>query len=522
MPNFGIDAAKPDSLLKTSPDYDAMAPYWGKVADIEAGVERLRQPSVRKKYLPPFPAEEADNYSYRASNSVLTDIFGDVCSSLAAKPFTKEAGLYDETPPPQMQAIVEDVTRSGDHLHSFAQAVFFNGIAYGLDWVLVDHTAMPKGATLADELRVGSRPYMVRIPARDMLQVKSAVTAQGEVFTFARVNESYQDDDGNTVERVRLLIRDDLGNDEYGQPRFEVWEKKGDELQLVQEGDMSLDVIPLIAFYTGRREPGTWRFTLPMSRVINLQIEHYQAQTNLKMAKEETCFPVWVAQGIRPPKDGSDRLGIGSSTILYAPMSDDGKYGDWKREEPAATSLEFLSKEADKIENNMRELGRLPLTANSAGITAISAQMSSERSNSAAQSWVFTLKDVLEQCFDWCAEWMGLEYHSEVKIDTDFAISSTDSTEPALLKAMAMPDSGQPPTMSMDTLYNELKRRGIVAPEVMVDGEKEKLIEEAQYRQKLFELYPQAQPATASQSRPDRRTGEPESIPDTGVEGDVA
>lgn len=477
-----------------------MSPYWTKVDDVTAGVDRLRMLSW--KYLPRFPDEDEAGYRYRVENSVLTDIFGDIVGALASKPFTKEAGLYDDDPPPEFVKLVEDVDRSGDHLHVFAQAVFHDAIAYGLDWIMVDHTRLPEGATLADERRMGARPYLVRIAARDMLWVKSGMTPAGEAIIFAKINESYVDDDGNTVVKVRVLHRDaihaayrDDGTPvgdpiDYGPPRFEVWEERdGAEASLVDSGPITLDVIPLIPFCTGRRIPGTWRFTLPMKPIIELQIEHYQADTNLKVAKQQTCFPMLVARGIAPPK-GDTKIPVGPKTVLYAPMGADGKFGDWKSLEPSTESLRFLASEVKQIEMNMRELGRMPLTADSAGITAIAAQMASERSNSAAQSWVFTLKDTLERAFDLMAKWMGSDYKAEVRIDTDFAVSLTEATEPALLKSMTMPDSGQAPVMSIETFYSELRRRGIIAPEITVALEKQRLEDEATFRRKIAEEYP--------------------------------
>ena len=521
MANFGLKqfGAASDSLLTTSADYDAMRPYWDLVDDISEGVQALR--AKKSVYLPQFPSEKDENYLYRNKNSVLTDIFGDVVGTLAAKPFTKEAGLYDDAPPANFQALVEDIDRSGDHLHVFAQSVFYNGISHGLDWIMVDHTALPAGATLADERRAGSRPYFVRIPAKDMLWVESAMTSQGEVFTFVKINESYVAEDKTIVERIRVLSRDRLESGEYGPPKYTIYESKdGAEAEIVDEGPITLPVIPLVAFYTGRRIPGTWRFTMPMKPVAVLQIEHYQAQTNLKLAKEQTCFPMLVGQGLSPPKDKNAELMVGPAGVLYAPMTADGKHGEWTWMEPSTESLAFLAKELSTMEGTMRELGRMPLAANSAGITNVAAQMASERSNSAAQSWVFSLKNVMERALGWCGEWMGSDYKPEVRIDTDFAIELTAATEPALLRGMAMPDSGQRPIMSMSTYYNELKRRGIIAPEVNAEKEKALLLEEAAFKQAMVDKYPDANPVSGGTTKvpaqADRRVGEPPIIPDTG------
>src|SRR5690606_14640582 len=178
------------NMLETSSDYSEMMPYWQKVADITAGVEALRK--AQKTYLPQFPNESESNYDYRNSNSKFTDIFSDIIESLAAKPFSREAGLANDSAPESIKTFVEDVDRAGNHLHVFAQDVFYAGIANAIDWILVDHTRLPAGSTLADERRMGARPYWVRIPAVDMLEAYSTMHGGKEIFYRVKINETYK------------------------------------------------------------------------------------------------------------------------------------------------------------------------------------------------------------------------------------------------------------------------------------------------------------------------------------------
>ena len=90
--------------LEPSADYLAMKPYWDKVDAITAGVEAMRARSA--SYLPSFPNESRENYAYRVQSSRLTDIFSDITESLAAKPFTREVGLADDSAPAQIDLII--------------------------------------------------------------------------------------------------------------------------------------------------------------------------------------------------------------------------------------------------------------------------------------------------------------------------------------------------------------------------------------------------------------------------------
>jgi hypothetical protein len=144
-----------------SSDFKAMQPYWLKVKAMLGGVDALR--AAGEMYLPKFPGERQPNYDYRLKNSRFTNIFGDVCENLASKPFAKKAALSDKASQ-QLKDFSEDVDGLNNNLHVFASGVFFAGVSDALTWVLVDHTKVPTGATVAEEKEYGARPYWVHIP----------------------------------------------------------------------------------------------------------------------------------------------------------------------------------------------------------------------------------------------------------------------------------------------------------------------------------------------------------------------
>lgn len=468
--------------LATSADYQAMLPYWTKVAAIRGGVSAMRDGG--KLFLPQFPNETATNYTYRLENSKFTDIYSDIIENLASKPFSKEVSLANDTVPEIIKTVVEDTDGAGNHLHVFADAVFFHGIHNAIDWVLIDYPPVPQGATLADEKRMGARPYWVRIPALDMLWVESAIINGKEEFVYAKIFEpvTRRDAAGNekTVERVRVLIRDELEGGQYGPARYEIWEKTtGTNTGWTKEdeGPISIGVIALVPFFTGRRDGSTWRIRPPMRNVADLQIEHYQQETNLKSAKELTAFPMLAGNGISPPVDEHGKpiiAPIGPSVVLYAPPNGDGSsHGQWQFIEPSATSLKFLSEEIDKTEKQMRELGRQPLTAGTSGITQVAAAFASQKSASAVQAWAFMLKDCLERAFVFTSMWINVKLEPTVYVNTDFAIELGEDKAPETL--LTMNERGK---LSTQTLWQEFKRRNILSPEFDAEIEEERILAE--------------------------------------------
>ncbi|MCO4316333.1 DUF4055 domain-containing protein [Phyllobacterium sp. 21LDTY02-6] len=455
-------------------DYLAMSPYWCMVETMLEGAQAMR--AAGKAYLPQFPNETETNYEYRRKNAKFTNVFRDLVEGLAAKPFAKQVDLVEKSASPAIKSFVEDVDGAGNHLHVFAGDVFFNGIASAIDWMLVDHTAVPTGISATDERRMGARPYWVRIPATRMKWVESAMIEGKEQFVYAAIHEPTtvrKGFDEVTIDRMRLLIRDRADDGSYGPARFEIWEataaKVGSKSTSVnwvmkENGPISIGVIALVPFMTGRRKEGTWQLLPPMKDAAYLQVEHYQQETNLKSAKELTAFPMLAGNGISPPLDSNGQpviAPIGPSVVLYAPMGGQGQqHGEWKFIEPTAASLKFLAEEVDKTEQQLRELGRQPLTAQTGNLTVVTTAFAAQKGNSAVQAWALNLKDALEQALRFTCLWLKDATQPEVTVYTDFDVE-TDSVEG--MKVVL--DMKKESLISRVAAINEAKRRNILAPE---------------------------------------------------------
>jgi hypothetical protein len=475
-----------DALDSVSSDYAVMLPYWERVGHILGGTQAMRDNAHGKhgngcnSYLPKFPNESDEDYRYRRENARFTGIFADILGDLASKPFTKEVGLVEESP--AFDPIVENIDRQGSHLHVFAGTVFRNALANGIDWILVDHTKLPSGATMADERALKAGPYWVRVPALALKAVYSAQIDGAEQVVYARIDESRIEWDGTQevkVERVRVLKRDPLIDESgnrigYAPAVFEVYERNATEQsaawQLVDEGPITIGVVPMVPLVLGDRERG-WVIRPPLRDIVDLQIEHFQEQTNLKNAKEATAFPMFAGNGVTPPVTGT-KMSFGPRAVLFSPMNDQGQFGTWDVVEIGASSLQFLSSEIDKIESCMRELGRQPLVEGTAGMTQATAMLSSQKASSTAQAWAMLLKDALEQAFVFTAKWLNQPAPS-VFVDTDFAVELGADTAPALL--LKANESGK---ISNKTLLSEWKRRGLLSQEFDADEDAAQILDE--------------------------------------------
>lgn len=510
----------------TSSDYDAMRPYWTLVDDILGGTESMRgatqggsgwrtsviqaaagedgykravvtNGAADNPYLPQFPNEAVADYRYRVANAPFTNVFGDILSNLAAKPFAEEVQL-DDGAADSFKTLVEDIDGRGNNLHRFAGDTFYAGAGYAIDWIFVEFSkARPRAdggpLTQAEEKAQGLRPYWLHIAATDMYAVYSEKVRGKEIFTHARWRECITRRDGFAevvVERVRVLDREPILDKDgrvvdYAPATFKVYERKASkrgarpstQWDVVDQGTISIGEIALAPFITGRRIGGSWRFVPVLRDAAYTQIEHFQAETGLKSIKELTAFPMLAGNGVQPQiKDGSPQpVPVGARAVLYAPPygGDSTGHGEWTFIEPSAESLKFLADEVDRIEKQLRELGRQPLTAQSGNLTVVTTAFAAQKGNSAVQQWALNLKDALEQALVFTAKWLKISEAPEVRVFTDFALEIGDDKGPATLT-----EARKNGDLSQRTYWSELQRRNILSADFDADEEEKALEDE--------------------------------------------
>lgn len=469
---------KPDAR---SSDFEAMLPYWNMVETILDGTPAMR--AAGEKYLPTFPKEIPTDYDYRLKNAKFTNIYRDIVESLAAKPFSKRMTIIDDNVTESVTDLIDDIDGRGNSLHSFAASMMFHGINDAIDWVFVDKPPVPEGASRADENEIGARPYWVHIHAKNMLAVYSAVINGKEEFIHARILEKGKARVGfeeKEVERVRILNRELLKDGSYAPATFAVWENKKnattqkDEWVKIQDGPIAIGVIAIVPFIAGRRKSGSWQIVPPMHDAAFLQIEHYQQETNLKSAKEQACFPMLVGNGTLHPVDEEGKpvdIVTGPKTVLISPPNTEGQSGSWVFIEPSASSLKFLASEIEVTEQQLRELGRQPLTAQTGNLTVITTAFAASKANTIIQAWVLNLKDTIEQALGLTCLWLADTCEPKVDIFTDFSVDMESDKAPDFILA-----AHERNVISRKALIAEAKRRNYLSAEYDADADLEELL----------------------------------------------
>ena len=454
------------NLLKRSPDIETMVPYWEKVSDILEGTQAIKNGGV--KYLPKFPDENINDYEFRLTVSKFTNIYRDVTEGLASKPFQDEISLLGaEKRPKELIDFAEDVDGFGSNLTTFAALTFFNAINYGIDWIFVDYPTVqnPDNVTIAEAKQRNLKPFWVHILGKNVLDVK-------QIITYFRCQEPGY---GDEPMHVREFIETENGIE--WKLYVKITNDKGeDEFIVVEEGMLSVDFIPVVPFITGRRDGNSFKIYPPLSDAADLQITLYRNESALEYIKVLACFPMLATDGTKPPKgtDGKPKkLRTGPNTVMYGVEKSNGDGGTWHYVEPQANSLEFLQKNIDKTKNDLRELGRQPLTALSTQLTTVTTSIAAGKAKSAVTAWAYGLKDALENALMITMKWMGIDYEPEINVYTGFDNVLDDGSDiEELGKARERGD------ISVETYWDELKRRKILSPEFDIEEERKRLLDE--------------------------------------------
>lgn len=353
---------------------------------------------------------------------------------------------------------------------------------------MVDYTSDgPPYATKAEEKALGVRPLWRRYSAESVLAVHSVQIEGKEQFVHVRLAENFTKREGFKEvkrDRVRVLDREDLGNDMYGLPTYQVWEKQEGstdsqkEEWVSMEGPTPLTIpeIPLVPFFTGRRKGTSWMMHPPMKDAADLQIELYEQESGLKYIKILSAFPMLAGNGVAPATDAEGKpqpINVSPHTVLYAPPSVSGPSGSWKFIEPSAANLKFLSGDVKDTILQLRELGRQPLTAQSGNLTVITSKVVADKGNSAIQAWALNLKAALEQALKSTAMWLKDDSKPVVAIDTEFDLSWGD--DDTFGHVSDMRKEGE---ISREALVHEAKRRKILDADYDPEGDFEKILAE--------------------------------------------
>jgi hypothetical protein len=385
-------------------------------------------------------------------------------SAVFAKPVT----MGDDVPT-ELEYLEEDCDRCGNHLNVFARKVFEDAVPFGLSYILVDMPpALPAGATLADERALRQEPYFVHLKAESVIGWRYEMVGGSLVLKQLRFFEDVDKPVGQfgtkSVKRVKVL--------EPG--KWTAYEQNAkNEWVQTEEGTTTLDVVPVVVYYTGYEGPMC--VNPPLDDLAHLNVQHWQSASDQRHILHVARVPLLFGAGLSVGTEGE--IVIGPDNLIKGPMGATLTYVEHN-----GSAITSGKEDLADLEDKMRLLGLEPLAPKSGNPTATGRVIDSVENASLLQQWAIGLGDAIEKAMALAAKWKGMDVEEagSVEVNMDLAFSLRDAQDlQTLLQARL---NGE---ITRDTFWKELQRRGVLSE--TFDAEAEALAVEEEAAKKLEE-----------------------------------
>lgn len=443
---------KIDPIAKQSSIVEKMAQSWPLIKTLIGGTGAIRE--AGREYLPQWPNESNDSYNNRLNTATLHPAFKRTVKVLASKPFSKNI-KYNDDIPERIKVWLDDVDLQGNNLHAFISSLFEECIAYSVSGVLVDYpTVNNTSMKLADEKASGLRPYFVRYHPWNILGWRTERANGYDRLIQLRLREIKVIPDGEygekSVEQIRVLTPG----------AWELHQKNDkDEWFVIDSGVSTLKEIPFVMFYGNRT--GFMTGEPPLLELAYQNVEHYQSCSDQQTILHVSRVPILTMIGANEDSD----VTVGAASAVKLPIGSDMKFVEHSGAAISAGRQSIID-----LEERMRQTGAELLLLKPGHVTATEIQSDDEGNKCDLQRATENAEDSINQCLQFMADWVGESTGGSVDLFKDFgAASLTDASAQLLL---TMSTSGK---LSDMTLISELKRRGILSPDLDFEAEKELL-----------------------------------------------
>jgi hypothetical protein len=437
-------------VRKTTAAVDAMAVSWGLIDALMGGTAAMR--TAGKQFLPQWPAEEPESFRARLATATLFPAYERTVAVMTGKPFSKQVTIGEDVPK-RLVDWCENIDLQGRNLHAFAADLCVEALAYGFCGILVDYPQAAGVRTIADEQKAGARPYFVHIAHDAILGWQTERVGGSTRLSQLRILEAVEEADGEfkvkQIEQVRVL--------EPG--KWAVWRKvtqdDQDSWALHENGTTTLKVIPFVPIYGKRKD-----FMIglpPMLELAYQNVEHWQSKSDQQTILHVARVPVMFGKEL-----GNTPVAVGANVLISATSKD----ADLKYVEHSGKAIEAGRVSILDLEDRMRQTGAELLVIKPGNSTTVQVMAENEQGMCDLQRIMQTLENGLDQALSFMGMWVGEAKAGHVSIYRDFGAATLAEASADLLHKMKGDGS-----LSGQTLLAELKRRGILSPDLDIDEE---------------------------------------------------
>jgi len=445
-----------DTVAKQTDAMAAMVQAGAKGRALMSGTAGMRKEGTR--YLPKFKAEAEDDYQSRLHSSWLFNALRKTIKDMTGRVFDSPIEIQDA--PQQIINMAEDIDMQGRDLSVFAAEVFKDAFVPGVSYIMVEAPRRNADTTRAEAAAQGLRPYLVHLRVEDVLGFQAGLFGNVLALSQLRIMESVTEPDPKDefsqieVEQVRVLDRlpDGVQVRLYREDSKKHW-------ALVDEYTTEAPEITVIPFYAQRT--GFFTGEPVLEDLTDVNIAHWQSQSDQRNILHFARVPILFASG----RGDDEPLTISAGTAVTS--RDPAATLQWV--EHSGKAIDAGRQDLKDLEFQMQTLGLQLLVARAQSATGAALDAIKETSTLAMMA--DSLKDALEQALQWMAFYAGLgEVSITVNVNKEFGVTMMTPQEVlAMQKDVAMG------YLTLETYFEERKRRGVLRPDLDTAAELDRL-----------------------------------------------
>lgn len=445
--------------------YQATADLRTTFSDVIGGTAALR--AKYKKYLPQFPLEHDDDYKARWGAATMLNVTRKTRETLCGLVFQKPLTLSEDVPK-EIVDLCENIDNQGNNLDTFARRVFedsFDGWA-----VIVTDTPKTKASDLAEEKRLGLRPYCRSYRAADVINWDYSVDpiSQKQVLTLIVFREVVSKANGAMFKR-EYVSQYRVYHIKDNKVFWQLWEEQKNskgETEIVQvtkdTAIEKLDVIPVAVIGELGDPP-------PLMDLAYKNLEHAQTYSDYKAIIHKTCVPIPYTTGLDKADAGE---AISGAMMWHLPES-----GSMGFAEVTGGSIEATRTSLEDNKVDMSWLGLQMLMPKPQGGNATATEVVSDtiQDTSELQTRANQLKDALELTFGFIAQYMGKGKDMGGSIELGCSWQQMVLTPQEIQVLSSTVADGN---LSLESFLWHLERSGKLPPDITAEDELKRITDE--------------------------------------------
>ena len=477
QPNVATGGAQAfNKVGEYSAEQSAKIEHLGPVFDCCA--PELRLAEAAKQYLPKELYECEASYKNRLSRGMTSfaPFYTHLRDIVIGAALSKEIRL-DTDADPEWADFIENVSLEGASINSFTKLILSSAVDAGWSGILVDYPSVDPNLSLADERRLGLRPYFVPIRCEEVLGFRSEVSTEqvagrvryGQRITQLRIrdwlDEPDPDDEFMSVRRPAVRVYDQPDAD--GPCRYRLFvsrdtrkglDKSGPATSYIleQESFLSVPFIPFVPVYGGN-QLGFMRARPLLYDVARQNISHWQLSADLAHQMHLTACPKFVITGVAGQVDiemGPDR------NLIF---SDPGARAMWVG--APTDGLQAVMSRIQQVETQMQSLTVVSMSMQRSGVeSAMSKLLERAQSDSQLSVIVSSLEDSLNRAMEMAAAYRGIDA-AKLVVNKDFSPLTIEAAQVTVYSSLVTAG-----LLSHRTFLN-IMQQGEVFDGVMIDGQ---------------------------------------------------